>query len=396
MWFVQAGFSPIPGPAESFPDHSRIAVYDPEVGTFRLYNVPGDRNGVVGLAWDDVRKRVWFTEAARNAGGFFPVVALRARLASFDPERIAPDAQFDFASAATCLPGAQGKPGACSDVATRPCLRDSDCVLAGQVCPPGAIDDSACWHEYELPPEFPSFLPAHLVADPGGALWFTDYWVGNSIGRLDPATGAFTRFPLAAPEAKASCGYQGCSCFCAAGDASCTPCDAYCCQILNLDSAPWFIAQGGGGELWFTEYLNGAVGRLPRESTGDARCQDLSADGSNPCIREWIVPGIDHPHQTVHSLAVDGAGRVWFTQGSVQDQPSDPATVGYVPSDQGPMRLFAPLSLYPFTSDGTNCVGPVGRFVSFNGAGIAVDPGNGEVWFADYCRRRLGRLTRLP
>ena len=75
------------------------------------------------------------------------------------------------------------------------------------------------------------------------------------------------------------------------------------------------------------------------------------------------------------------------------NSPGDPASVGYLDNDFQ-MRLFPPLSLYPMSSDGTNCPLPAGHFVSFNGAGITVDPGSGAIWFADYCRRRLGRLSK--
>jgi streptogramin lyase len=392
VWFGQAGFSPIPGPAPSFPDHSRIVAYDPVGAAFRVYNVPGDRNGVTGIAWDSTRGRVWITEIERKTEGFFPVVALPARLASFDPEGIAPDDQFEFTSSATCAPGPSGQPGSCSNRAARPCLRDSDCVLAEQVCAPGGGDDSACWHEYPLPPELGSFQPAHIQVDGGGAVWFAAYWGGNAVGRLDPESGAFDLFRLPAPEARAGCSTQGCSCLCAAGDPTCIACDSYCCQLLFLDSGPWSLALGPGGDLWFTEYFNAAVGRLPPGAAGDSTCR---AAGASPCVQQWIVPGVDHPHQTVHSLAVDASGRVWFTEGGGQDVPADAATVGFALPDGGGLRLFPPLSLFPFASDGTNCR-EAGHFVSFNGAGIAVDPATGEIWFADYCRRRLGRLTRLP
>jgi streptogramin lyase len=391
VWMTQGGWSPIPGPADSFPDHSRIVAWDPATGLFSVYNVPGDRNGVTGVAWDEARHRVWFTETARTSGGFFPLVAQRARIASFDPARIAPDNQSDFVSSALCNQRGSGMTGTCSNVSSRACLRDSDCVFAEQICPPGAADDAACFHEYELPAATPAyFQPAHLAMHPDGSVWFTQYWAGNAVGRLDPASGQFQLFPLAAPEAQSSCNYGGCSCFCAATDPTCVKCDNYCCQLSSLGSGPWFIAPVGSAGFWITEYFNSAIALVV--ASGAPSCTSLDANGHNPCVVERIVPGVNHALQTIHSLAPDAGNRVWFTQGGGTDQIGDPASVGYLDTDFQ-MRLFPPLSLYPMTSDGTNCE-PAGHFVSFNGAGITVDQGSGAVWFADYCRRRLGRLTR--
>ena len=54
-----------------------------------------------------------------------------------------------------------------------------------------------------------------------------------------------------------------------------------------------------------------------------------------------------------------------------------------------------PLSLYPFfNTTGEYCSTEVGAFVSFTGAGITIDPDTGDIWFADYCRKRLGASDR--
>jgi len=57
--------------------------------------------------------------------------------------------------------------------------------------------------------------------------------------------------------------------------------------------------------------------------------------------------------------------------------------------------LLPPLSLYPFTSSGIECR-PAGEPVAFSAAGIAFDPRTGSVWFADYCRKRLGQIVPRP
>jgi hypothetical protein len=37
-----------------------------------------------------------------------------------------------------------------------------------------------------------------------------------------------------------------------------------------------------------------------------------------------------------------------------------------------------------------------GQQVPFLGAGVAFDPRDRSLWFADFCRKRLGQLVREP
>ena len=390
VWFTEGGTEPYSG---AYADHSRVISYDPNAAPdqrFRVYNVPGDHNGVIGVAWDDRRQRVWFTEVARLSGALQPVAGQRARLVSFDPERIPFDNDFDFASTATCIRrSAPNTTDTCSNAAWRACLADSDCILADQICPPDAPDDRACYHEYELPPEAATYMPAHVAVHPDGSIWYTSNWGGNHIGRLDPESGRFTIVPLPEPIWKRQCDYQAAKCF--------TPAmavvDGYCCQLLLFGTGPWDIKVAPSRDVVFTEYFNSALGRFRFSSLGDPRCESLDPSGSNPCVDQLLVPGVDLPAQQVHSVAPDRDGKTWFTQGGLFNDPQATTSLGYVKPDWSAIVLLPPLSLYPFlNTDGSYCPGEPGDFVSFTGGGIAIDPVTQDVWFADFCRKRLGRL----
>src|SRR5690606_17407324 len=87
VWFTQGGGALYSG---AHPNHSRVVSYDPAAPDgerFRVYNMPGDWNEVIGIAWDEARGRMWVAQGGLEAG---PLIA------SFDPERIPWDNHFDF------------------------------------------------------------------------------------------------------------------------------------------------------------------------------------------------------------------------------------------------------------------------------------------------------------
>ena len=388
VWFTQGGAEPYPG---DDPDHSRVVSYnprDPSGEGFRVFNVPGDHNGVYGVAWDAHRQRIWFTEAARQSQGGAPVVAQRARLVSFDPERIPFDNHFDFAVTNTCTPAAEPtQPGRCSNVPWRACLTPGDCILAEQICAPDATDDRDCYHEYELPADG-VYQPGHVVVHPDGSVWYTAYWGGNHIGRLDPDSGSFAIFPLPKPAGIDRCDYHRCLCGAAPMEADCVD----CCVLKIFGTAPWDIKVADNGDVVFSEYVNAALGRFDIARRSDPACTALDESGSNPCIRQLRVPGTPLVYQ-VHSIALDSGRNVWFTEGGPMSDAKASTAVGYVGVDWNGPVLLPPLSLYPFyNSTGAYCPTDLDAFVSFTGGGIAIDPITGNVWFADYCRKRLGLL----
>lgn len=156
IWFTQGGGYLYSGVN---PNHSRIVCYDPHAEPgheWRVYNMPGDENEIIGLAWDAVRGRMWVAEGSLEKG---PI------LASFDPERIPYDNTFDFSRS-----------------------------LLDQVCDEGGPTED-CYRVYRLPQS--SLQPAHMVVDSRGLVWYTAFW-GNRIGVLHPETGRVIEYPLPA------------------------------------------------------------------------------------------------------------------------------------------------------------------------------------------------------
>jgi streptogramin lyase len=377
VWFTESGPSPYNG---TNPNHSRVIAYDPETRAMSVYNVPGDGNGVIGVAWDAARGRIWFTQARRSVlVGLEHVIALEARLTSFDPQRIPPDPTFAFAPVETCVVPGGETVGACSATTTRACLTDHDCVLATQVCPPGVVDDAACFHEYALPEVT---LPAHAMVHSDGSIWYAAYWGGNHVGRLDPATGNVSTFPLSEPDGLAACDFDSCGCF---FDPP-VPCPAHCCQFQLLHWAPWsVIEEPTSGDVLFCGQTSLQVARIDGGAAGDSRCAALDG-GENPCVEEWTVPSLDPLANLVHSIARGPDGRIWVSASPGLHEnrnAGDLSSIGFLDPASDRIVMFPPISRYPF-ADATG-------FLAFGGAGIAIAP-DGAIWFADYFRRRLGTL----
>ena len=383
-WFTEGG-APTTPTTLSVANHSRIVSYDPSTQAFGVYNIPGDDNQVMGVAWDRGRQRLWFSEQARavNCGVFGCTVALPPRLTSFDPTQIPTNNSFTFPTTGlTCNGGSSTTVGSCSNVPARPCVTVNDCVLVDQVCPEDSGSDSTCYHEYALPSTPRSGGAAHMVVDSSGTVWFTAYNGGNYIGRLDPSTGNVSVYPLPKPNQP--------SCFA---------------------SGPWQIAVANDGNIVFTEYFDNEVGRFLVANVGNPACLALDSNGQNPCMQTLTIPGAvlqcnvclcttNCPScpgaQSVHSLAVDGVGNVWFTQGGPASDPTTTTSIGYIRADWSGIVLLPSMSLDPIgsTSHG-DCGVPLGAFVSFNGAGISVNPNTGDIWFVNYCRGQLDYLHKM-
>ena len=151
VWFTQGGSSLYSGNASN---HARIVMYNPSSEQSKVYNLPGDKNEIIGITWDDNRKRIWTAQAGFDAG---------AALISFDPDKIMFDGEFDFSES-----------------------------LEHQVCLAGESYDD-CYRFYYL--LNPTSRPAHLIIDEDGYVWTTLMW-DNAIARLNPETGEFIEIPL--------------------------------------------------------------------------------------------------------------------------------------------------------------------------------------------------------
>ncbi len=312
----------------AFPNHSRVVRYDPDAQPgeerYRVYNVPGDYNEVWGLRFDPQRQRMWFTTNAHDGP---PPVGHAAKLISFDPDKVRYDNRFDFSTPLEDLVCAQGAP------------------------------DADCFHEYPLPNS--NFAVGHMALDAAGQVWYTGFWgrTGrNVIGRLDPVSGSVEEFPLPAPIGRQP-------------------------PVPFVGSGPWQILIAPNGDVLFNEHFDNTLCRFRIERLGDPACTQLDAAGRNPCIDELVVPDVDLAQQTLHSIALDARGNLWFTLGD-PNNPDGTASLGYVAADWSQIVRLPPLAVFPGT-------------IAFSGMGIAIDRTSGDIWFAEFWGRRIGRLRRL-
>jgi streptogramin lyase len=399
-------------------NHGRIVGYDPPGHRVLVFNLPGDRNNVFGVAWDNQRNRLWFMEAGiiNNRNGI---------LVSFDPDSPAiprEEYPWDFASLPTCSGGvcSDGRScstfrdcmigtfdfttaatcagGVCSNATYHSCETVDDCVLADKLCPPGVQDDSGCYHEYHLP----DYQPAHIVVHPrDGSVWWANYFLGANLGRLDPLTGEITRYPLAPPPFSPT-------------ELTVDSFGAFAAVLYRLADWLWDVDVAPNGDILATEYYSNRIARFQFSQMSNPACGGLIAPpGSsvscvasplgntypqtiqlpdpsciNPCITEsllpdsWVVDASTPPftHAPATSLLVisqDRRRNVWFGQGV------------FVKGEKN-FALFPPLlALYPST------YGPPASLHAGLGAGMVVNSATGEIWATDYSGLRLNRLLPL-
>jgi streptogramin lyase len=452
VWFTQGGEDGYLGP---FGNHSRVVSFTagspPSAGTFAAYNVPGDNSPVFGVTWDAVRHRVWFAMQPRTQRAgydfFAPIAtALPARIVSFDPVGIAgpaePNNGYDFAGAAatltcnggslgvghntcvggsnqmlgcttnancpggTCYTGAAVAPtiGTCSNVSSRSCFAPNDCVLADLVCPANVVDDTHCFHEY---PVADSYHLSHLVVSASGDVWYANYGpTGQSnIERLNVATATVTKYPVHPP-------------------------------FGGLFNGTWKVTLAANGDVLISAYTENTVARFDASRVNDSACLSLTSATTNcqtapdstcrnPCITELFpapgfgaatcsggptpgaacqrdsdcgAGGVCRFPQVTHGVAEDAGGNVWFNLGGTQTTTALASTVGYWKANRTGIVLLPTPQLFP-GSPGDYCFG--GTTDYYSGAEITVNQTAlnaqtaGDVWFADFCRKRLGRLRRI-
>src|SRR5262249_17558918 len=230
------------------------------------YNLPGDHNCPMGIAWDASRRRIWLSQTNSLTYGN------GSTLLSFDPERVpfetfawntaAPPptlaSTFDFSTTATCDRSPSADSGACSNAPDHACVSVEDCVLAELLCRPGTGDDRDCFHEYPVG----VYQPAHVTVHPDGHVWFTQYaaGMGRHLARLAPTSGTVELLPFA-PTPFAPPGL---------------PLD----MIAFLAIAPWDIGVLRDGSVVATEYAGNRIAHFSARYMGDtAQCQHLSAPG---------------------------------------------------------------------------------------------------------------------
>src|SRR5262249_2323983 len=147
------------GPAVGPPrDHGRVLMYDPTNSQERVYDLPGDQNGFLGITWDARRRRVCVSQTDSLAYG------PGSTRVSDEPARVlfgtfswtrgqqvqTVQSAFAFATPAACDTGGSNQPATCSNAPTHACQSVEDCVRADLFCPPGVLDDSGCYHAYPV------------------------------------------------------------------------------------------------------------------------------------------------------------------------------------------------------------------------------------------------------
>lgn len=315
IWFSEGGGYLYSG---IYPNHSRIICLlpdEPGGPEFRVYNVPGDWNEVIGLTWDPVRDWVWFAEGGLTSGG---------KIVGFDPDLIPWDNQFNFSTSLNYLVGNPGAPTA------------------------------ALYHVYDVPNL--TAQPAHLLVKANGDIWFTHYW-GAALGRLVPATGAFTSYPLPATQST-----------------------SFPASILG--AGPWEIVEAPNGDVIFNEFFDATITRFDIALADDPATWQLAPNGLNPGMTDVVIPDYDPLNEQLHSIAYAPDGRLWYTI-HVENAPGLNASVGYISSDGNTITRLPPMETFQGTGAAST-------------AGIAVDPISGAIYFCEFWRKRVGRLQRVP
>ena len=201
-----------------------------------------------------------------------------------------------------------------------------------------------CHQRYLIPRPYAS--PAHLALDGDGFVWFTEYWA-SAVGRLDPYTGDVREIPFSPAIVRQGAG-------------------------LYVGSGPWELRFGSDGALWVSEYFDGTLLRIDDPTAALEMCPMLDEQGLNPCAEEVLVGSDGMDGNDIHTLDIDDAGRVWFGWSS----PSG-ARIGLTFEDD-------PSAIATLEIPGVDII-----------AGITANALTGDIWFADYFGRRIGRLRTV-
>ena len=101
----------------------------------------------------------------------------------------------------------------------------------------------------------------------------------------------------------------------------------------------------------------------------------------NPGMTDRVVPRFNRRREALHSIAYDLEGRLWYTLHTENETGLD-ASVGYLTPDWRHMTRFSPM-------DKTAGVG------AWSAAGIALEPISGDLFLAEFWRKRIGRLKQV-
>ena len=217
------------------------------------------------------------------------------------------------------------------------------------ICSDGP-NDSCHWR---FPRPNPTGFPAHLAMDAAGNIWFTEFW-GNRIGRLTPETGEIIELPLPTPIVQQGPG-------------------------IWVGSGPWELAFDDNGDLWVGEFFDATILRIRPSLMATEDCQQLDANGQNPCIEEMLVASNGIDQKTLHTISIGVDGLVWFAveESSDEEGRRTIAEFGFISPAHDDAIVLLPMKN----------VGPA--------AGVVQDPLTHEVWFAQFYDNQIGRLHEL-
>ena len=201
----------------------------------------------------------------------------------------------------------------------------------------------------EIPLDRTNSHPAHLLIE-DEVVWFTEFF-GNSIASLDIESGEVRSYP--------------------AGRSTRIP-------PRQVGTGPWEIyIDEPSGDVVFNKFFASQLVWFDSERAL-ARPQDCRrADRAvvNRCATAVPIAA-DLDSVSVHSIIPGVDGRTWFTMQSGEDDA--PTSIGFV-LDRREVHVFGDLRLVDPDGGGGQ-------------AGIAVDPVNGDIWFAEFSSNSVGRL----
>lgn len=227
-------------------------------------------------------------------------------------------------------------------------------LLAVAAVPLWAASDQVVIREWDVPTA--NSHPHDPAVAPDGALWYTGQRA-NTLGRLDPQTGAFREYPLKTPQ-----------------------------------SGPHGLVADKDGHIWYTGNTKAHIGKL-NPSTGE--------------VTEYPMP--DPAARDPHTPIFDQQGILWFTvQGGNFVGRLDPTTgeIRLKPSptpNSRPYGIVVNASGVPFFCEfGTNKLASINpetleitEYVLPEGARprrLTITP-DGLIYYTDYRRGYLGRLN---
>jgi streptogramin lyase len=229
---------------------------------------------------------------------------------------------------------------------------DFSTSLQHQVGEPGLPSDPV-FHFFDVPN--PGAFASHLIVKSNGDIWFTHFW-GSAIGRLQPFTGGMTTYPVPAAISLSL-------------------------PSIFVGAGPWQILEDPNGDIVFNEFFDSTITRFDISRADDPLTMQLDVNGLNPGMTDRVVPRFNRRREALHSIAYDLEGRLWYTLHTENETGLD-ASVGYLTPDWRHMTRFSPM-------DKTAGVG------AWSAAGIALEPISGDLFLAEFWRKRIGRLKQV-